>query len=118
MSQVFLIFGTVLLSITLVQNLTHLYLAFSGIGIAFSMITPGLNAGATLSVEAHEQGEVAGLLAAAPVLGMIFGPPLGAFLYNLDTSYPFYYGGITVLLLGVYFQFIKFPRPVHNELDT
>ena len=114
----FLIFGTVLLSITLVQNLTHLYLAFSGIGIAFSMITPGLNAGATLSVEAHEQGEVAGLLAAAPVLGMIFGPPLGAFLYNLDTSYPFYYGGITVLLLGVYFQFIKFPRPVHNQLDT
>jgi len=82
------------------------------------MMTPGLNAGATLSVETHEQGEVAGLLAAAPVLGMIFGPPLGAFLYNLDTTYPFYYGGIVVLTLGVYFQFIKFPKDIHSKLDV
>jgi len=78
--------------------------------VAFSMITPGLNAGATLSVESNEQGEVAGLLAAAPVVGMIFGPPLGAFLYNLDMTYPFYYGGLLTLILGAYFQFIKIPK--------
>tara|TARA_B110000438_G_C15816518_1_gene652226 strand:- start:750 stop:1955 length:1206 start_codon:yes stop_codon:yes gene_type:complete len=106
----FLIFGSVLMSITYIENLTQFYLAFSGIGVAFSMITPGLNAGATLSVEANEQGEVAGLLSAAPVVGMIFGPPIGAFLYNLDMTYPFYYGGLVALILGVYFQFIKVPK--------
>ena len=106
----FLIFGSVLIAITHVENLSQFYLAFSGIGVAFSMITPGLNAGATLSVESNEQGEVAGLLAAAPVVGMIFGPPLGAFLYNLDMTYPFYYGGLLTLILGAYFQFIKIPK--------
>ena len=47
--------------------------------VAFSMITPGLNSAATLSVKPSEQGEVAGFLAGAPVVGMILGP-IGAFL--------------------------------------
>ncbi len=103
----FLIFGAVLVSISFISTLTQFYLAFCGIGVAFSMITPGLNSAATLSVKPSEQGEVAGLLAGAPVVGMIFGPPLGAFLYNVDPTYPFYYGGLVAIILGVYFQFIK-----------
>lgn len=103
----FLIFGAVLISISFISTLTQFYLAFCGIGVAFSMITPGLNSAATLSVKPSEQGEVAGLLAGAPVVGMIFGPPLGAFLYNVDPTYPFYYGGLVAIILGVYFQFIK-----------
>ena len=103
----FLIFGAVLTSISFVTNLTQFYLAFGGIGIAFSMITPGLNSAATLSVKPSEQGEVAGFLAGAPVVGMIFGPPIGAFLYNVDPTYPFYYGGLVAIILGIYFQFIK-----------
>ncbi len=103
----FLIFGAVLTSISFVTNLTQFYLAFGGIGVAFSMITPGLNSAATLSVKPSEQGEVAGFLAGAPVVGMIFGPPIGAFLYNVDPTYPFYYGGLVAITLGIYFQFIK-----------
>ena len=103
----FLIFGAVLVSISFISTLTQFYLAFGGIGVAFSMITPGLNSAATLSVKPSEQGEVAGLLAGAPVVGMIFGPPLGAFLYNVDPTYPFYYGGLVAIILGIYFQFIK-----------
>jgi MFS family permease len=102
----FLIFGAVLVSISFISTLTQFYLAFGGIGVAFSMITPGLNSAATLSVKPSEQGEVAGLLAGAPVVGMIFGPPLGAFLYNVDPTYPFYYGGLVAIILGIYFQFI------------
>ena len=73
----FLIFGVVLISISLVSSLTQFFLAYAGMGIAFSMITPSLNAAATLSVEPSEQGEVAGFLAGAPVVGMIFGPTIG-----------------------------------------
>ena len=43
--------------------------------------------------EPSEQGEVAGFLAGAPVVGMIFGPTIGTLLYNLDPTFPFYYGG-------------------------
>ena len=103
----FLIFGVVLISISLVNSLTQFFLAYAGMGIAFSMITPSLNAAATLSVEPSEQGEVAGFLAGAPVVGMIFGPTIGTLLYNLDPTFPFYYGGLVAIILGAYFQFIK-----------
>ena len=103
----FLIFGAVLISISLVSSLTQFFLAYAGMGIAFSMITPSLNAAATLSVEPSEQGEVAGFLAGAPVVGMIFGPTIGTLLYNLDPTFPFYYGGLVAIILGAYFQFIK-----------
>ena len=103
----FLIFGMVLISISVVDSLTGFFLAYGGMGIAFSMITPSLNAAATLSVEPSEQGEVAGFLAGAPVVGMIFGPTIGTLLYNLDPIFPFYYGGLGAIILGVYFQFVK-----------
>jgi MFS family permease len=103
----FLIFGMVLVSISLVNSLSQFFLAYAGMGIAFSMITPSLNSAATLSVNPSEQGEVAGFLAGAPVVGMIFGPTIGTVLYNLDATYPFYYGGLVAIILGVYFQFIK-----------
>ena len=103
----FLIFGVVLISISLVSSLTQFFLAYAGMGIAFSMITPSLNAAATLSVEPSEQGEVAGFLAGAPVVVMIFGPTIGTLLYNLDPTFPFYYGGLVAIILGAYFQFIK-----------
>ena len=109
----FFIFGAVLFVIPMVKSLGYFYLSFAGIGIAFSMVTPGLNSAATLSVETHEQGEVAGLLAAAPVVGMIFGPTIGALLYTADPSYPFLFGSLIAIALGIYFQFLKIPKTEH-----
>ena len=109
----FFIFGVVLFVIPMVESLGYFYLSFAGIGIAFSMVTPGLNSAATLSVETHEQGEVAGLLAAAPVVGMIFGPTIGALLYTADPSYPFLFGSLIAIALGIYFQFLKIPKTEH-----
>jgi len=106
----FFIFGGVLFMIPMIKSLGYFYLSFAGIGIAFSMVTPGLNSAATLSVEDHEQGEVAGLLAAAPVVGMIFGPTIGALLYTINTSYPFLFGSLVAISLGIYFQFLKIPE--------
>ena len=109
----FFIFGAVLFVIPMAKSLGYFYLSFAGIGIAFSMVTPGLNSAATLSVETHEQGEVAGLLAAAPVVGMIFGPTIGALLYTADPGYPFLFGSLIAIALGIYFQFLKIPKTEH-----
>ena len=109
----FFIFGAVLFVIPMVKSLGYFYLSFAGIGIAFSMVTPGLNSAATLSVETHEQGEVAGLLAAAPVVGMIFGPTIGALLYTADPGYPFLFGSLIAITLGIYFQFLNIPKTKH-----
>ena len=109
----FFIFGAVLFVIPMVKSLGYFYLLFAGIGIAFSMVTPGLNSAATLSVETHEQGEVAGLLAAAPVVGMIFGPTIGTLLYTADPSYPFLFGSLIAITLGIYFQFLNIPKTQH-----
>ena len=109
----FFIFGAVLFVIPMVKSLGYFYLSFAGIGIAFSMVTPGLNSAATLSVETHEQGEVAGLLAAAPVVCMIFGPAIGALLYTADPGYPFLFGSLIAIALGIYFQFLKIPKTEH-----
>ena len=109
----FFIFGAVLFVIPMVKSLGYFYLSFAGIGIAFSMVTPGLNSAATLSVETHEQGEVAGLLAAAPVVGMIFGPTIGALLYTADPGYPFLFGSLIAIALGIYFQFLNIPKTKH-----
>ena len=109
----FFIFGAVLFVIPMVKSLGYFYLLFAGIGIAFSMVTPGLNSAATLSVETHEQGEVAGLLAAAPVVGMIFGPTIGTLLYTADPSYPFLFGSLIAITLGIYFQFLNIPKTEH-----
>ncbi len=106
----FFIFGLVLLSIPYIENLNYYYLSFAGIGVAFSMISPVLNSAATLSVEQHEQGEMAGLLSAAPVVGMIFGPTIGALLYNINPNYPFFFGALAVIVLGIYLQFVKTPN--------
>ena len=106
----FFIFGGVLFMIPMIKSLGYFYLSCAGIGIAFSMVTPGLNSAATLSVEDHEQGEVAGLLAAAPVVGMIFGRTIGALLYTINTSYPFLFGSLVAISLGIYFEFLKIPK--------
>lgn len=74
----FLVFGVAMIFFAFADSLLMLYLSFAGMGVAFALSTPGLNAAASLAVKPQEQGAVAGLLAAAPSFGMIFGPAFGA----------------------------------------
>ena len=50
---------------------------------------------------------MAGFLSAAPVVGLFFGATIGTVLYNIDPTYPFYYGGLIAIVLGIYFQFVN-----------
>jgi len=101
------------------NSLTALYLCYAGMGLAFALVAPGLNAAASLAVEAHEQGAVAGWLASAPAFGMIFGPALGGFVYNFAPNVPMVGGAILSILVGIIYWFIKIPDPVEvGKADT
>ena len=80
-----------------------LNLSYALFGLGFSMINPGLNAGASISVEPEEQGAVAGLLSAAPVVGMIFGPVVGTLLYGINPTSPIWLGAGISIAMAIYF---------------
>jgi MFS family permease len=107
----FFIIGIDLFVLAYADSLLMLYLAYAGMGLSFAMAMPGLNAAASISVESAEQGAVAGLLGAAPTLGMVFGPILGGAVYTLAPNWPMIGGAIACVALGVYFQFVQVPEP-------
>ena len=107
----FLLFGLALVVLSFAGNLAMLNVAYGGIGLSFSMIMSGLNAAASLSVEDHQQGAVAGLLSAAPILGMVLGPIIATVLYGIDLNWPLWFGAVIAIGTGVYFFFVPVPEP-------
>jgi DHA1 family multidrug resistance protein-like MFS transporter len=103
LSSGFLLFGIGLLVMMTADHLIGVYFAYALMGIAFSTINPGLNAGASLAVEAHEQGAVAGLLSAAPVVGMIIGPIAATAAYGIDPKLPMLLGALLTISAGGWF---------------
>jgi MFS family permease len=104
-------YAAVLIVFAYSNSLMALYLCFAGMGLAFALAAPGLNAAASLAVEPHEQGAVAGWLSSAPAFGMIFGPALGGLVYNFAPNLPMVGGAILSVLVGIVFWCIKIPDP-------
>lgn len=107
----FFVFAADLILLAMSDTLFMLYVTYAGMGLSFALAAPGLNAAASLSVEDHEQGAVAGLLGAAPTLGMVFGPGLGGLVYNTAPTLPMLGGAALSALVGIYFFFISIPDP-------
>ena len=59
-------------------------MGFLGVGLGLTM--PAVVAGASLSVDADEQGGAAGLITACPAIGFIAGPLCGGLLYQIEAS--------------------------------
>jgi MFS family permease len=108
-------YAAVLIVFAYSNSLMALYLCFAGMGLAFALAAPGLNAAASLAVEPHEQGAVAGWLSSAPAFGMIFGPALGGLVYNFAPTLPMVGGAILSVLVGIVFWCIKIPDPVEAD---
>jgi MFS family permease len=92
-------------------GLASLYLGYGLFGLSFGFTAPGLNAAGSLSVNREEQGAVAGLLSAAPTVGMIFGPILCGLVYTLAPVMPMVGGAVLTLLVGIWFLFVNVPDP-------
>lgn len=87
-------------------------IAFLIVGAGAALAVPAANALGSLSVDRHEQGSAAALLAAAPPAGFIFGPLLGAFLYQIGAPLPLYMSASVMALLGAYAILVVGRRPV------
>ena len=87
-------------------------IAFLIIGTGAALAVPAANALGSLSVEREEQGAAAALLSAAPPAGFIFGPLLGAFLYQAASPLPLYASATVMALLGVYAVLVVARRPL------
>lgn len=74
-------------------------------GLGFGLVRPGYAAAASLSVDPHEQGAIAGLTGATSGAGFIFGPMLATGLYRISPSAPFIFGGGLMLVCYLYALF-------------
>lgn len=107
-------FGVMTLALLLLAfgpGLASLYLGYGLFGLSFGFTAPGLNAAGSLSVEREEQGAVAGLLSAAPTVGMIFGPILCGLVYTVAPVMPMLGGAVLTTLVGIWFLFVNVPDP-------
>jgi MFS family permease len=81
-----LIVGVV--TLLLAGSLPQFLLACVLMGGGAALASSGAIAGATLRVEAHEQGALGGLTTAAQTLGFVIGPVLGGVLYQTGQLLP------------------------------
>ncbi|MEL6664498.1 MAG: MFS transporter [Pseudomonadota bacterium] len=86
--------------------------AFLIVGAGAALAVPAANALGSLSVDRHEQGSAAALLAAAPPAGFIFGPLLGASLYQIGAPLPLYMSAAVMAVLGAYAVLVVGRRPI------
>ena len=71
-------------------------------GLGFGMVRPGYAAAASLAVDRHEQGAVAGLTGATGGAGFIFGPMIATGLYRIAPAAPYIFGAVMMAALYAY----------------
>lgn len=92
-----------------VDSVHGAWLATALSGLGYGLLRPGNIAHASLAVQAHEQGSVAGLNGALWSAGYIVTPLFTMPLHMLGAALPFYAGAVT-LLLAIGFSLAS-PRP-------
>lgn len=86
--------------------------AFFLVGAGSALAIPSANALGSLSVSREEQGAAAALLSAAPPAGFIFGPLIGAGLYQVNHALPLIASAVLVGGLAVYALLVTARRPI------
>jgi len=76
--------------------------ALALLGLALGLVRPGTTAGASLSVGAHEQGTVAGVLGGLSVVGNVVGPLVGTSLYRHSPYAPYALNAVVMAAATVY----------------
>ena len=83
----FFVIGFMILA--LAQNGWMLYIGMAFFGFGMGCCGPSFSAAASLAVEPHEQGALAGLIGSVAGMGFVIGPILGGFLYAMNGSFPY-----------------------------
>jgi MFS family permease len=99
-----------LLSYVLLANaitLWMLYLSMGLFGFGMGLTGPSFTASATMAVESHEQGSLAGLIGAIAGLGFMFGPLVGGALYRISPSYPYWCAAAVMVFIILILSFFE-----------
>lgn len=94
--------GVGYLGLALAQTLPHIWTSMAMFGLGMGLAVPGFMAGASMAVQADEQGSVAGLCGSMAGLGYLFGPLIGGYLYSLHHEWPFWFAAVALIPLSVY----------------
>ena len=86
----------------LAPNLATVIAAFALTSLGFGLARPGFTAGASLAVEAEEQGAVAGAISSITGASSIFGPTFGLALYGVGHALPFDLNAAVLIALVIY----------------
>jgi MFS family permease len=105
----FILFGLVLLVLPSATTTYEIYGVFVGMGFAVSLVMPSLTASASLTLGPQDQGVGAGLLAAAPTVGMVLGPMSMGFLFEQSAVLSIQLCAALVIVAGIYFWFVDVP---------
>lgn len=97
----FLAIGFAILAMA--TSLPVLILSMAMFGLAMGLIGPNLSAAASMTIEAHEQGALAGLMGAMAGVGFVIGPLLGGFLYGFGIYLPYAMAALIAAAALVFF---------------
>jgi len=89
------------IGVIFIDTKLELFIAFSIVTIGLGMIIPAFLALTANSVLHHEQGVAAGTVSAAQGFGIIVGPLLSTFLYQINIIAPFIVAAIAFVVLSV-----------------
>jgi predicted MFS family arabinose efflux permease len=111
----FVLMAFALLLLAFGPGVRALYTGYAIFGLSFGFTAPGLNAAGSLSVRPEEQGAVAGLLSAAPTVGMIFGPILCGLVYRAQPSLPMLAGAALTIAMIAWLAMVRVPDPRRTD---
>ncbi len=96
--------GVAYLLLYLQHSLAVLYTAMTLMGLGMGMAYPSLAAAATTYCAPSQQATVTGLITATTAMGYVIGPPLAAFIYQVNIALPFAVAAtlITIVTCVVY----------------
>lgn len=97
----FLVAGFAVLAIA--SNLWMLMFSMAIFGLAMGLIGPNLSAAASLTIDSHEQGALAGLMGAMAGVGFVIGPLLGGFLYGFGIFLPYIMAALIAVAALMFF---------------
>ncbi|MFN3313953.1 MAG: MFS transporter [Hyphomonas sp.] len=89
-----------------------LCVSFFLVGVGSALAIPSANALGSLAVSREEQGAAAALMSAAPPAGFIFGPIIGAALYQVGYALPLMASAVMMAALAVYAWVVTRQQPV------
>jgi MFS family permease len=99
-----------LIALYFASSIVLLCVGFSLMGASVALANAGITGGASLSVDPNEQGSVGGLLAAAPILGMVLGPLVGTDLFTrFGPTSPVLTSMALLVVLSLYAMTVKVP---------